>query len=149
MVTNLPTRPPDEVPPAAVGPHRRRARAVTAWAVAFVVGLLFIGLPTDPLYAFFWLWALTIAWRPHLPWRQHVAFARDWLPVVVPLAIYNLSRGFADDGATPHVTELINADVAMFGWLTDGTVPTVWLQRHLYDPDSVRWYDVLASCVYF
>ena len=118
------------------------------WTVAFVAGWLLIGLPTDPLYAFFWLWAATVAWRSHLPWRRHLAFARDWLPVVILLAIYNLSRGFADDYFAPHVTELIHADEWMFGWATGGEVPTVWLQEHLYHPD-VRWYDVLASFVYF
>ncbi|MFG1950100.1 phosphatase PAP2 family protein [Micromonospora sp. NPDC048830] len=124
-------------------------RAVGIWTAAFGAGWFLIGLPTDPLYAFFWLWALTIAWRSHLPWRRHLAFARDWVPVVVLLAVYNFSRGFADNGTVPHVQELIDADLAMWGWATGGQVPTVWLQSHLYDPDSIRWYDVLASWVYF
>jgi hypothetical protein len=136
-------------PPAPARQLSRRGRAVATWAIAFVVCWLAIGLPTDPLYAFFWLWALTVAWRWGQPWRSHLAFARDWLPVVVLLAIYNFSRGFADNGATPHVTELINADLWMFGELTDGKVPTVWLQEHLYDPETIRWYDVLGSWVYF
>jgi hypothetical protein len=121
---------------------------MAAWVVAFVAGWLLIGLPTDPLYAFFWLWAATVAWRIHLPWRQHLVFARDWLPVVILLAIYNVSRGFADDYFDPHVTELIHADEWMFGWATGGQIPTIWLQQHLYHPD-VRWYDVIASFVYF
>ena len=33
----------------------------------------------------------------------------------------------------------------MFG----GHVPTVWLQEHLYDPDGIHWWDVVASWVYF
>lgn len=118
------------------------------WIVAFVLGWLLIGLPTDPIYAFFWLWTATVAWRSHLPWRQHLTFARDWLPVVILLSIYNVSRGFADDYFAPHVTELIHADEWMFGWATDGQVPTIWLQQHLLHPD-IRWYDVLASFVYF
>lgn len=121
---------------------------MTIWAGAFVAAWLLIGLPTDPLYAFFWLWAVTVAWRSHLPWRAHVGFARDWLPVVILLAGYNLSRGFADELAEPHVHELINADRWMFGWATGGQVPTVWLQEHLYQP-QIQWYDVLASWVYF
>ncbi|MGW4467130.1 phosphatase PAP2 family protein [Micromonospora sp. NPDC004704] len=141
--------------PAGSAPERtaaelrlRRAGAMAVWIVAFVAGWLLIGLPTDPLYAFFWLWAATVAWRIHLPWRQHLVFARDWLPVVILLAIYNVSRGFADDYFDPHVTELIHADEWMFGWATGGVVPTIWLQEHLFHPD-VRWYDVLASFVYF
>ncbi|MEH1015013.1 phosphatase PAP2 family protein [Micromonospora sp. CPCC 206060] len=140
--------------PAPVGPPppeeggRRRLVAMSVWSVAFVAGWLLIGLPTDPLYAFAWLWTATIAWRPGRPWREHLRFARDWLPVVLLLAAYNLSRGFADNGATPHAIDLIMADVWMFGWATGGEVPTVWLQEHLYRPE-VQWWDVLASWVYF
>ncbi|WP_240956595.1 phosphatase PAP2 family protein [Micromonospora sp. HNM0581] len=123
---------------------------MATWTAAFVAGWMIIGLPTDPLYAFFWLWALTVAWRPHLPWRTHLGFARDWLPVVVLLAVYNFSRGFAyDENTRPHVTELINADLWMFGWLIGDQVPTVWLQEQLYRPDNILWYDVLVSWVYF
>ena len=68
--------------------------------------------------------------------------------MVLLLAVYNLSRGFADNGATPHAYELIVADRVMFGWATGGEVPTVWLQQHLYRPE-VHWWDVLVSWVYF
>ncbi|MEO3743189.1 phosphatase PAP2 family protein [Plantactinospora sp. B5E13] len=141
---------PPATPPGGSAPgRRRRLVAMSIWAVAFVACWLLIGLPTDPLYAFAWLWAATIAWRSDRPWRTHLGFARDWLPVVVLLALYNLSRGFADNGATPHAYELIAADRWMFGWLTDGQVPTIWLQDHLYDPDGIHWWDVLVSWVYF
>lgn len=119
------------------------------WAVAFVAAWFAIGLPTDPPYAFFWLWSATIAWRIDLPWRRHLRFAVDWLPVVALLTVYNFSRGFADNGVTPHVQELIDADRAVLGWATGGEVPTIWLQERLYDPAEVRWWDVLASWVYF
>lgn len=121
---------------------------MTIWGLAFVVGWFTIGLPTEPVYMFAWLWTATIAWRNFEPWRVHLGFVRDWAPVVVLLVIYNLSRGFAES-TDPYVTELINADVWMFGWLTGGQVPTTWLQEHLYDPDRVHWWDMLASWVYF
>ncbi|MBQ0896804.1 phosphatase PAP2 family protein [Micromonospora sp. U56] len=144
----------DPQPPAPTGPTvsadggRRRVIAMAVWGAAFVVAWLAIGLPTDPAYAFVWIWAATIAWNSSRPWRSHLHFARDWVPVVLLLAAYNLSRGFADNGATPHAYELIVADRVMFGWATGGEVPTVWLQEHLYRPD-VQWWDVLASWVYF
>lgn len=119
------------------------------WMAAFTGGWLSIGLPTDPAYAFLWLWTATIAWNNHRPWRSHLGFVRDWLPTVLALVLYNLSRGLADNGAVPHVLELVAADLTMFGWATGGVVPTVWLQRHLYDPDAIHWWDVLASWVYF
>ncbi|WP_328418695.1 phosphatase PAP2 family protein [Micromonospora sp. NBC_00389] len=135
-------------PPASPDGGRRRVVAMSIWAVAFVAAWLGIGLPTDPAYAFVWIWLGTIAWNSDRPWRSHLRFARDWVPVVLLLAAYNLSRGFADNGATPHAMELIVADRFMFGWATGGEVPTIWLQEHLYHP-QVQWYDVAASWVYF
>ena len=122
---------------------------MAVWGAAFALGWALIGLPTDPLYAFIWLWTATIAWNSDRPWRSHLGFARDWGPVVALLLIYNLSRGFADNNVTPHALELVQADQAMWGWATGGEVPTLWLQQHLFDPDHVHWWDVVASWVYF
>jgi membrane-associated phospholipid phosphatase len=142
---------PAEPRPQAGGPGgRRRAVTMTIWAVALVAWWVLLGLPaTDPLLAFAWLWAGTIAWRSDRPWREQLRFGRDWAPVVVLLEAYNLSRGFADNGATPHVLELVAADRAMLGRLTGGEVPTVWLQERLYDPHVIHWWDIAASWVYF
>ncbi len=123
--------------------------AMIIWAVAFALGWKLIGLPTDPLYFFIWLWAATIAWNSDRPWRDHLRFGRDWSPIVLLLIAYNFSRGFADNNAVPHVLELVAADRGMLGGLTGGEVPTVWLQNHLYDPAGPHWWEVLISFVYF
>ena len=136
--------PPRTVPPA---PDRRRRRVVgmLIWAACFAVGTYFVGVPTsDPLIAFGWLWLATIAWRSDLPWREHLRFLRDWLPIALLLVAYNISRGYADVLFAPHVTPLIDADIAMFG----GHVPTIWLQQHLYQPGRVQWWEVAVSLVY-
>ncbi|MFU8853828.1 phosphatase PAP2 family protein [Micromonospora sp. SL1-18] len=144
----------DPQPPARTGAPsspdggRRRVLAMTIWGVAFVAAWFGIGLPTDPAYAFFWIWAATIAWHSDRPWRSHLRFARDWVPVVLLLAVYTISRGFAATGATPHALEMIVADRFLFGWATGGEVPTIWLQQRLYRPE-VQWWDVLVSWVYF
>jgi len=131
-----------------LGTKRRRIIAMIIWVAAFVGMLFVLGLPTDPVYAFVWLWAITIAWHIDRPWRSHLTFARDWVAVVVLLVLYNVSRGVADKDFAPHVTEMIHGDEAMFGWLTGGVVPTVWLQDHLYHV-HIQWYDVAVSFVYF
>src|SRR3954469_13517251 len=116
-----------ETPPASIPADRRKRRIIgmLIWSVVFALGVWLTGVPTsDPLIAFGWLWLATIAWRNHLPWRQHFLFLRDWLPIALLLVIYNISRGFADDLFAPHVTPMIDADRAMFGWLTGGDVPT-------------------------
>jgi hypothetical protein len=147
-MTTLQTPPSEQAPPT---PDQRKRRIVgmAVWTVVFATGTYFIGVPTsDPLIAFGWLWLATIAWRNWLPWRQHLLFLRDWLPIVMLLVLYNISRGFADDLFRPHVTGLIRADEAMFGWLTGGQIPTSWLQQHLYQPGVVQWWEVVVTLVY-
>lgn len=135
-------------PPSTSG--QRRLVGMLVWAAAFAVGVYVLGVPTsDPLLPFFWLWTATIAWRNELPWRQHLAFLRDWLPVVLLLLVYNLSRGSADNFAPVHAVQLVHADLALTGWLTGGVVPTVWLQQHLYDRGVVHWWEIGTSLVYF
>jgi hypothetical protein len=147
-MTTLSPPPSQEAPPV---PDRRLRRIIgmSIWAVLFAVGTYFIGVPTsDPLIAFGWLWLATIAWRSELPWRQHLLFLRDWLPIALLLVVYNISRGYADDLFSPHVTELIDADEVMFGWFTGGQVPTTWLQEHLYRPGVVQWWEVVVTLIY-
>jgi hypothetical protein len=131
-------------------PLRQRRVAVPLWCAAFAADWLMFGLPvTDPLQSYLWLWLLVFAWRPGRPWRTNLAFGRDWLPVVLLLEAYNYSRGFADNGVTPHFLEMIHADKFLLGHLTGGVVPTVWLQRHFYDPAHLHWWDAAASWIYF
>jgi membrane-associated phospholipid phosphatase len=143
--TLKPAEPPSSPPAPPVDLRRRRIIGLLVWAVCFLAGTAFIGVPTsDPLIAFGWLWLATIAWRSHLPWKRHLLFLRDWLPIALLLVVYNISRGYADDLFAPHVTPMIDADEALFG----GHVPTVWLQQHLYHPGQVQWWEVAVSLVY-
>lgn len=143
------SRPLPPVPEKKPDLRKRRIIGMVVWAVVFAVGVYFLGVPTsDPLIAFGWLWLATIAWRNHQPWRTHLYFLRDWLPIALLLVVYNISRGFADDLFAPHVTEMIDADEGMFGWLTGGQIPTTWLQQHLYRPGVVQWWEVVVTLVY-
>ncbi|MGA8114641.1 MAG: phosphatase PAP2 family protein, partial [Actinocatenispora sp.] len=113
--------------------------------VAFTAWALTIGVPTDPVLACVWLWLLTIAWNNTRHWTYHLRFARDWLPVLAFLVAYSYSRGWAYNVHTvPHVYEMVALDHAIFG-----VTPSVWLQRHLYDPGHTYPWDVAASFVYF
>jgi hypothetical protein len=143
-----PTSAADATPVPAVNLRRRRAIGASIWVLVFIAGWLTIGIPTDPVEAFLWIWAATIAWNNDKPWRTHFLFVRDWAAVIILLVIYNISRGWASS-VTPHMTEMIHADEHMWGWATGGELPTIWLQQHLYTPDHVHWYEVMASFVYF
>jgi PAP2 superfamily len=70
----------------------------------------------------------------------------DWLPLALVLAVYDLLRGRADDlFFEAWFRPQLEADAFLFG----GTVPTVWLQEHLWHGASdVRWYDFAAWAVY-
>ncbi|WP_026189173.1 phosphatase PAP2 family protein [Salinispora mooreana] len=128
----------------------RRMFALSLWTAAFAISAVFLGVPTsDPFLLLGWLWMATIAWNSHLPWRSHLAFVRDWAPVLLILLVYNISRGYADGLSAPHAIELVRADQWLFGWLLGGDVPTVWLQRHLWQPGSVQWWEVAVSLIYF
>lgn len=131
-------------------PTRRRLVGMALLLALFVLDVILFGLPlTDPLQAYLWLWVATIAWNNDQPWRSHLRFGRDWLPVLLLLEVYNYSRGFADNGVTPHAQAMVDADLFLTGHFTGGVVPTIWLQEHFYFPDQIRWWDAAASWVYF
>lgn len=71
---------------------------------------------------------------------------RDWIPFALVLFGWQLLRGYADEAATGngftlHNEDLIAAERALFG----GQLPTVVLQRALYEPGQVHWYDVMST----
>jgi len=70
----------------------------------------------------------------------------EWLPLALVLAAYDLLRGHADGLLfSAWYRPQLEADSFLFG----GTVPTVWLQDHLWQgPSDVRWYDYASWAVY-
>jgi membrane-associated phospholipid phosphatase len=136
--------PPADPDGAVAARPRRRLLWMTVFGGALALWIVLVGLPSDYAVAFGWLWLATIAWNNDRPWGQHWRFARDWLPVLAVLVVYDFSRGAADELLDVHIDPLIDADRAMFG-----VVPTVWLQQHLYTPGDVHWWDVGVALVYF
>ncbi len=130
--------------------RRLRIVAVTAYAGSFLAYWKILGLPTDPVLIFAFLWVGIAAWNAAAPWREHLRFARDWIPLIVLLVAYQFSVGAADHlGMAVHVTEPIHADEWLAGWFSGGQIPTLWLQQHLYTPGHTHWYDVVGAFVYF
>jgi PAP2 superfamily len=77
-------------------------------------------------------------------WAGGVLF--EWLPFALVLWAYDLLRGAADGLLfSTYVTPQIDAEKLLFF----GTVPTVWLQRHLWEGSwNLHWYDYAAWLVY-
>ena len=164
-------RPSDQVSPwRAIGPVARARRR----PMLIVVGVLFVlvsipfGFPTgrDVITAWVLLLLLAACGGEWPVWRRTVV--RDWLPVIGVLFLYDFLRGSADEigsrlvslpaldngktGAAgtdyAHVLPQLRADEILFGWMTGGKVPTVWLQEQLYVAGDVRWYDIVIVPVY-
>jgi hypothetical protein len=146
----------------------RRRRLFLAVGLLFVVVSVPFGFPTGRDVITLWVLALLLAacggeWRV---WRRSVL--HDWLPLIGVLFLYDLLRGSADElggrlwslpaldngkeGAAgidyAHVLPQLRADEVLFGWLTGGQVPTVWLQERLYVAGDVQWWDIVIVPVY-
>jgi hypothetical protein len=68
----------------------------------------------------------------------------DWFPLFTVLYVYDVLRGLADRWITPHVHPQIEFDRFLFG----GKVPTVELQRALYQPGHAHAWDYFAFLTY-
>jgi hypothetical protein len=146
----------------------RRRRLFLAVGVLFAVVTAFFGFPTGREVVTAWvLLVLLAACGGDLRvWRRSVL--HDWAPLLAVLFAYDLLRGLANelggqiwdlpalDNGKPgaagtdhaHVLPQLRADEWLFGWLTGGEVPTVWLQDRLYVPGDVQWYDIVIVPVY-
>lgn len=128
---------------------RRGRRAVVFGApaiylIALGVTIASWGLPLARDQLFFWI-ALGLAAFSISAWRSWGVMLLEWLPFFGLLATYDYLRGAVSvPESLAHVTPQIDFDQFVFG----GTVPTVWLQRHLWDPAHLHWYDYGVWGVY-
>jgi membrane-associated phospholipid phosphatase len=114
--------------------------------VAFLAGVVYVdGVPTSRFQLMsLAVIALAIASLGR-GWRAMVQLGLDWLPFTLALMLYDLSRGLATSVGMPlHEGDIVSWESTLFG----GTIPTVWLQQHLYSPHTVHWYDALMTLVY-
>ena len=131
------------------GQWRRTRRAlVIAAPVAYVVALTMVivswGLPVARDQLFFWL-GLGMAAFSVAAWRSWGQMLIEWLPFYGLLVAYDFLRGaVAVSPAQAHVDPQLDLDKALGG----GTVPTVWLQHHLWHAGHPRWYDYGVWAVY-
>lgn len=140
---------PRESPPK---PRATRVAGLVLYVAALIAWIALVGLPKQTILVVGWMWLAVIAWDVRRPWREHLAFLRDWWPVLALLTLYLYSRGLSDDlgFVGVHVTEPIAVD----RWLFAGTVPTEWLQAQLCGvpcerSQPPRWYDVVLTTVYY
>lgn len=105
-------------------------------AVAMVLNGGFIG--PDTFLIFLVLAAIVLG--------QGRTFLRDWTPFVILFFAWQMLRGYANEVADGGGFPLHDRDlVVVERWLFGGQLPTVVLQRALYTPGEVQWYDLLAT----
>jgi membrane-associated phospholipid phosphatase len=128
---------------------RRRLLAWTApllWAAAFAENSAVHGLPVGRDRLLLWIFLGLLAFSVTNPRRFVSGVLLEWLPFAFILLAYDLLRGSADGLLfSAHVRPQIDADKV----LGAGTVPTVWLQQHLWDGvHNLHWYDYATWLVY-
>jgi len=114
--------------------------AVLAYLLATTAFLIWRGISVSPDYfVFILLFGAIILGR----WRD---FLVDWMPFIALLLGYEFLRGLAgSSGIEVHYQEVISAD----RFLGFGSLPTVWLQQHLYMPGHPSALDYAATVLYF
>ena len=71
---------------------------------------------------------------------------RLWALYTGAFALFSIVRSFADEtGVATHVSDLVMAEKT----LAFGSVPTVWLQTHLFDPRQIGWLDRATTYVHW
>ncbi len=90
-------------------------------------------------------WVAIILFVAALLSGRGMLFVRDWGVFIVVLLGWQLASGLAVDFSFPwHLTEPLAAEKLIFF----GTVPSVWLQQHLYHPGVLEPWDVISAVLY-
>lgn len=124
--------------------------AVRRWALGLYFASLVAwsahyGIPVQRELVIAWICgALACASLGRHP-RQILQLVTDWMPIVLVLGAYDLTRGAADSlGIGVHVQTMIDFDRFVFF----GETPTQWLQGGLYEPGVGNWWDIAFTLIY-
>lgn len=80
------------------------------------------------------------------PWRRWGVLVVDAFLYALMWFCYEMTRGAADKLGFPLQVESVrNIDRVLFL----GTDPNVWMQQRFYHADDIRWYDNVASVMYY
>src|SRR3954454_4060306 len=144
--------PIEQLAPAARAGRRRRylnrrllivgGPVVYLVALATALGAWGLPLARDELFLCLGLGLLAFSVSACRSWGVMLL---EWLPFFGLLVAYDYLRGAVSVlPAQAHVIPQIDADKALFG----GSVPTVWLQQHLWTLGQYHWYDYGIWVVY-
>jgi membrane-associated phospholipid phosphatase len=123
-----------------------RVLAVSVYLGALIGTWRLWGVPLDREQILLWVAAGLVVFSIGSPRGGPWRVVRDWLPVLLVLVLYDLTRGKADDwlGISPH----LQPQLALDEWIGFGEIPTLRLQHALYEPGSVKWWEAAVTLVY-
>ena len=125
-------------------PRTLTIAAPVAYVIALAIAVISDGPPVAHDALFLWL-GLGMAAFSVSAWRRWGLMLVEWLPFFGLLILYDYVRGAVSvDAQHAHVQAQIAVDRALFF----GQVPSVWLQRHLYEAGHIRPLDIASWCVY-
>jgi membrane-associated phospholipid phosphatase len=126
--------------------HLVRIGALAVYTTVYLYWFRRNGIIIDRISVTISLVAFLVLANLGQPWRRWRQLALDLLLYSAMWFVYDETRGAADRLGSPlQVESVIWIDRVLFL----GVDPTVWLQQTFYEPTSVRWYDVIASTVYY
>jgi hypothetical protein len=127
-------------------PHWLRLLAAAIYAGALIVTSALYGIPVDRSRLLLWVMGALAISEVGRSGRGLVRVVRDWVPLGLLLAAYDLSRGVADKLGMPLQRETL---VRLESWLCGGHIPTVWAQHRL-GPTSghLRWWEAAMTVLY-
>ena len=107
----------------------------------FVFGRVHIDRPITMA----WCAALALAISARQPASRVLALCADWVPLFLVLTAFDYARGSGHRlgiGVSYLLSPRLDHAIT-------GTIPTVWLQRHLYGTSVHHWWNVLPTLTYF
>lgn len=120
------------------------------YAAAVVVVVATGGFPLERAQVLLWLMGALLIATAGQPGGGARHILRDWAPLGLLLAAYDLSRGVADTLGMPvQLWSLADLERRLFGWALDGEVPAAWAQAQLGPyTGATRWWEVPVALVY-
>jgi hypothetical protein len=128
-----------------MSPRRRLVYGWSTLVAAFIVFVIVIGLPYSEDDILLWLTAALFVSCLGDSSRSKMGILRDWLPFYLVLTFYALLRGYASKVLWGP---FVRPQVAFDKVVGRGTVPTVTLQRWLFNPNNLHVWDYLAWMTY-
>lgn len=116
------------------------------YVAALAVQVVVWGVPVARGHVLVWVMLGMVAFTPWTDTASRItSVVRDWMPLVVLLVAYDLTRGVADTLGMP-IQERVPADFdrALFG----GHLPSEVLQTHLLDARDPAPWEALVALVY-